>query len=204
MPLTTSGPVIGAAILAAIGNVDPAAVLSFTSLATTIGVWCASNINCLPGTMVRAGTAVAGQGLLTSAGGGGAADLGPKLAVAMGDPSENGVTTWTRFATALIAHMEAFGSVNPASFVSPAGPSGGPLTGTGLVAFASVVFAPPLSTQLGVSEPVAAAMLEVFGAQILTQIAATAVIVPATVMAPLVPYTSAADGAPIVGAGAIT
>lgn len=192
---------MGAVIMAAIGNVDPAAIPNFATLGDTIGVWSITNMNCLPGTMTSAGAAVSGFGLLHAEGT--AADLGLRLATAMKDPSAQGIDTWTKFATALIAHMEHFGQVDPSTFAAPT-PSGGPLTGTGKVKFTSVVFAPLLSAQLGVTNPAAAAMLEVFGAQILGHIAQQASVVPLTTHAPFTPYTAAAGGGPVTGAGAIT
>ena len=77
------------------------------------------------------------------------------------------------------------------------------------VGFAHAGFGPNsdesgLSTQLGVADPVAAAMLEIFGAQILAHIATQAVVVPLTIIAPFIPYTAPPGGGPIAGAGAIT
>lgn len=201
MPLTGSGAIMGAAILAAIGNPDPAAIPVFATLGDTIGAWSITNMNCKPGLMVSAGAAVSGFGSLEAVGE--ASDLGAALATAMQDPSEDGIETWTKFATALLSHFETFGQINPASFVAPS-PSGGPLTGTGTIQFSSLVFSPLLSSQLDVEEPVAAAMLEVFGAQILSHIAASAVVVPLTTHAPFIPFTAPAGGGPISGAGAIT
>jgi hypothetical protein len=192
---------MGAVILAAIGNFDPAAIPDFASLGDTIGIWCIANLNCLPGSMTSAGAAVSGFGAFSRSGQ--SSDLGLKLAIAMKDPSPDGIATWTKFAEALITHIENFGRVNPAGFVAPT-PSGGPLTGTGTAQFTSLVFVPLLSSQLGVSEPTAAAMLEVFGAQILGHIATNATIVPLTTHPPFVPYTAAPGGGPISGAGALT
>src|SRR5262249_26306964 len=140
MPLAGTGAIMGAVILAAIGNLDPSAIPAFSALGDTIGVWCITNMNCLPGTMVSAGAAVSGFGTL-SAPDTGAADLGLKLATAMKDTSAGGIATWTKFATALIKHMQTFGQVNPATFSAPT-PSGGPLTGTGKIQFSSPVFVP--------------------------------------------------------------
>lgn len=200
MPLTGSGAIMGALILTAIGNPDPAAIPEFATLGDTIGAWSITNMNCKPGLMVASGSAVSGFGSLEAVGE--AADLGTALATAMKDPSEDGIRTWTKFATALLDHLETFGQVNPAAFV--AAPAGGPLTGTGLIQFTSLVFSPFLSSQLGVEEPVAAAMLEVFGAQILSHIATNAVVVPLTTHVPFTPFTAPAGGGPITGAGAIT
>jgi hypothetical protein len=191
---------MGAAILTAIGNPDPAAIPAFATLGDTIGLWSITNMNCTPGLMVAAGSAVSGFGALEAVGS--ASDLGTALATAMQDPSEDGIRTWTKFATALLSHLETFGQVNPAPFVAP--PSGGPLTGTGLIQFTSLVFLPLLSSQLEVEEPVAAAMLEVFGAQILSHIATNALVVPLTTHAPFVPFTAPSGGGSITGAGAIT
>lgn len=192
---------MGAAILTAIGNPDPAAVLEFATLGDTIGAWSITNMNCKPGSMASAGAAVSGFGTLEAVGS--AADLGTKLATAMHDPSDGGIATWTKFATALLDHFETYGQINPASFVAPT-PSGGPLTGTGTIQFTSLVFTPLLSSQLDVTEAAAAAMLEIFGAQILSHIATNALVVPLTTHAPFIPFTAAAGGGPITGAGAIT
>lgn len=201
MPLTGSGAIMGALILTAIGNPDPAAIPAFATLGDTIGAWSITNMNCLPGTMVASGAAVSGFGTLKAVGE--APDLGTKLATAMKDPSADGIATWTKFAVALLSHFETFGQVNPATFVAPT-PSGGPLTGTGKIQFSNLVFSPFLASQLGVTEAAAAAMLEIFGAQILSHIATHAVVVPLTTHAPLVPYTAPSGGGPISGAGAIT
>lgn len=200
MPLTGSGGLIGAATMLAIGNVDPVAVPEFAGLADALGAWCLTNCTCLPGTMVAAGTAVSGAGLLTFPSDG-AGTLGPALATAMKDPSAGGVLYWTRFASALLGHMTAFGQVNPSTFA--AAPAGGPLTGTGTVAFTSLVFAPPVSSQLGVSDAVAAAMLEVFGAQLLTGIKQYAQALPIALTTPFVPFTAPPGGGPITGAGSL-
>jgi hypothetical protein len=201
MPLNGSGALMGAAILLAIGNLDPAAVPAFATLGDTIALWVPTNVQCQPGTMTSAGAAVSGFGTLSVEGE--AADLGVLLATAMQDPSADGIETWTKFATALLSHLETYGQVNGSTFAAPT-PTGGPLTGTGLIQFTSVVFTPLLSSQLDVAEPLAAAMLEVFGAQILAHIALNASVIPLTTFLPFVPYTAAPGGGPITGAGAIT
>lgn len=200
MPLTGTGAIMGALILTAIGNPDPAAVPAFATLGDTIGAWSITNMNCTPGLMTASGSAVSGFGALEAVGE--ASDLGTALAIAMQDPSEDGIATWTKFAIALLSHLETFGQINPALFV--AAPAGGPLTGTGTIQFTSLVFAPLLSSQLEVTETAAAAMLEIFGAQILSHIATHAVVVPLTTHAPFIPFTAPSGGGPITGAGAIT
>jgi hypothetical protein len=187
--------------MAALGSIDPAAIPGFSAVNDTLASWCLSNVSCLPGTMVSAGTAVSGLGTLLPSDDG--TSLGQPLAVAMGDPSESGVTYWTLFAKAIVAHMQAFGQVNGATFIAPS-PGPGPLTGTALVQFSSLIFVPLLSTQLGVTDPTAAALLEVMGLQTLTGIMQNAVVVPLSISAPFVPYTSPVGGGPITGAGSLT
>lgn len=196
---------MGAAIILAIGNPDPKAIPAFSALGDTIGAWVVTNVEAKPGLLVSAGASVNGIGALKVTGE--ASDLGNKLAVAMGDPSSDGIKTWTRFATALLKHMETFGGVNGAGFSAPT-PNGGPLKGSGLVVFSSMVFVPLLSSQLGVvgegaSLVAAAAMLDLFGAQILTHIAATAQVAPIALGAPFIPFTGPGGGGPIQGAGSI-
>lgn len=191
---------MGLAVLAAIANPDPAAIPEFATLGDTIGTWCVANVECTPGTMVAAGSAVNGLGAIAVQGE--ADDLGKKLAIAMKDPSADGVRTWTKFAKALLTHMKTFGSVNASTFT--ASPSGGPLGGTGKIVFTNPLFTPLLSSALGVDDPVAAAMLEVFGAQILAHIALAAVVMPATILSPFIPLTAPSGGGPVTGAGAIT
>lgn len=195
---------MGAVVMAAIGNVDPAAVPKFATLGDTIAAWCLLNLNCLPGTMASSGSTVSGSGLFLALpdSSSAIAGLGSQLATAMGDPSANGVATWTKFAGAFVSHIQTFGTINPASFVAPT-PGPGPLTGNGTVQFSSLVFAPLLSSQLGVAEPVAAAMLEVFGAQILTHIQSNAMILATAVAVPFVPLTSPVGGGPISGSGSL-
>lgn len=200
MPLNGSGAIMGALILTAIGNPDPAAIPEFATLGDTIGAWVPLNVECKPGLMSASGSAVSGFGTLEVHGE--AADLGTQLATAMKDPSADGIATWTKFATALLSHFETFGQVNGSTFAAP--PAGGPLTGAGLTQFTSLVFVPLLSSQLGVSDTAAAAMLEVFGAQILSHIATNAQVVPLTTFAPFIPFTAPSGGGPITGAGAIT
>lgn len=192
---------MGALILSAIGNTDPAAIPEFALLGDTIGAWSITNIECKPGTMASVGAAVGGFGSLKVQGE--ALDLGTKLATAMKDPSDDGIKTWTKFATALLEHFETFGQVLPVGFVAPT-PTGGPLTGVGKMQFASLVFAPLLQAQLEVEDETAGAMLEVFGAQILSHIAAHAVVVPIPTQPPFIPFTAPTGGGPISGAGAIT
>src|SRR5690242_11438035 len=107
MPLAGTGAIMGALILSAIGNPDPADIPAFATLGDTIGVWSITNMDCVPGTMNCAGAVVSGFGALVAKGT--AADLGAKLAAAMKDPSTDGIATWTKFAKALIAHFETFG-----------------------------------------------------------------------------------------------
>lgn len=201
MPLTGSGAIMGALILSAIGNTDPAAIPAFSALGDTIAAWVVANVECEPTLMMSAGAAVSGFGSLSVKGS--KDDLGKKLAKAMNDPSDDGVKAWTKLAKAIIAQLNSAGQVNPAAFVAPT-PSGGPLTGTGLVQFSSTVFSPLLGSQLDVSDTAAAAMLEVFGETILAHIATNAIVVPLTTFAPLVPFTGPPGGGPITGAGAIT
>lgn len=200
MPLGGSGAIMGALILAAIANPDPAAIPAFATLGDTIAIWCLGNVSCLAGTMTAAGSAVTGAGIFTTSAD--ENDLGPKLAVAMKDPSPQGIAKWTAFARAFISHLKTFGQVDPSTFV--AAPTGGPLTGTGKVKFTSLVFAPLLSSQLGVTDAVAGAMLEVFGLQILTHIQQYAQVLPIAIVAPFVPYTAPNGGGPITGAGSFS
>lgn len=205
MPINGSGPAMGAALMAAIGNIDPAAIPEFGQLMTTIGAWALTNIQVLPGTMVSAGAAVSGLGALKGLEDG--TQLGQQLATAMKDPSEQGVTKWTQFAKALVTQMETTGGVNPAGFVAPT-PAGGPLTGTGLLDFTPPAFTPPLSTSLTMADepataPIAKAMVELWGATIIAQLKLVATVVPVALAAPFIPLTAPPGGGPISGAGSV-
>jgi hypothetical protein len=186
--------------MAALGSVDPAAIPNFSLMNNTIGSWCLSNVYVLPGSMVASGGVVTGTGTIATASDG--TDLGQQLAVAMGDPSEQGVQYWTKLARALVAHMTAFGQVVGSTFGAPS-PSG-PLTGTSTVSFSSMVMVPLLSVQMGVTDVTAAALLEVMGVQTLTGIQQNASVVPISIQAPFLPLTNPTDGSPVTGTGSIT
>jgi hypothetical protein len=187
--------------MAALGSIDPAAIPNFSLMNNTIGSWSLSNVYVLPGSMSASGGVVTGTGTIATASDG--TDLGQQLAVAMGDPSEQGVQYWTLFSKALVAHMKAFGQVVGSTFGAPT-PGPGALTGTGAVSFSSLVMVPLLSVQMGVTDVTAAALLEVMGVQTLTGIQQNASVVPISIQAPFLPLTNPTDGSPVTGSGSIT
>lgn len=200
MPLTGLGPILGPLLQLAVGSPpsDSAAQVGFGRLATAIGSWMLLNVVALPGTMVATGATVVGRGKLLCLGG--PADFGPKLAVAAGDASALGVTTWTANATALIAAFNNTGLVDPSSFT--ANPtSGGPLGGTGKVTFLTKPpNAPSLAAAAGITDEAGVTALDNFGTTLLSMIESQATVLPTGLPTPL---TAPPGGGPILGFGAL-
>jgi hypothetical protein len=203
MPLGGSGTAMGTLVLAAMGNFDPAAPPVFGAMGDALGGWLLKNMKAMPGSMMAAGASVAGAGAFVCPDGAvsGSQTLGPALATAVGDPSENGITTWTKLAKALIQHFQTFGQISPASFVVSNPTTGGPLTGFGNVMFTNMVL--PVAPAIGVSDAAASAMLTIFGAQILAHIQTVAQVSPVPIGLPPIPFTAPPGGGPITGSGSI-
>lgn len=205
MPLSGSGSALAFAVLTAIGNHDPAAVAVFAAAGDVVASWLAERAQCTPGAPVggltAAGAAVTGLGAISvPAGPEDASALGTRLAAAVGDASPLGVTVWTKWAAAFLAHVNSFATVVPALLVAPT-PSGGPLTGTGLISFANKAI--DTAAAIALIEPAAAAMENAFSAAILTHIEAAALVNPVS-HTPPVAYTAPPGGGPITGFGSIT
>lgn len=191
MPLTGTGALLGAAIAAAVG-MDPIGALLAGGLGSAIATWVPGNVITLPGTMVAAGAAVSGFGIMHATGE--ATAFGALLAQSVGATDAPSIAKWTRIAEALISHLETFGRVLPVAFVAV--PLGGPVTGAGSVGFASMPFVPPLSTALELSDAVNVALWAALGAQILSHIVANATALS-------LGFTSPPGGGALVGASTI-
>lgn len=191
MPLTGTGLILGGLIATATG-MGPAGAGLAGALGNAIAAWVPGNVITLPGTMVAAGAAVTGLGIIQATGD--AAAFGALLAASVGATDEPSIVRWTRIARAFIDHFEELGQVVPAAFV--ANPLGGAVTGVGTVSFASMLFAPPLSTVLELADPVNVALWFALGAQLLGHIAVNA-------QALSLGFTSPPGGGPLVGVSTI-
>lgn len=205
MPLSGSGSALAVAVLSTLGNPDPAAVAAFSAFGDAVCSWLVTYAQCTPGAAVggltAAGAAVTGLGgLSVPAGPDDAAAFGAQLAAAVGDPSALGEGVWTRWAAAFLAHVNSFGAVTPALFVAPT-PSGGPLTGTGLVTFTSKAIS--TAAAIGLVDPAAALMEDAFSAAVLVHIEAAALVSPIS-HTPPVAFTAPPGGGPITGFGSLT
>lgn len=194
MPLGGTGGALGNALAGAVGA--GAAGSFFGQLGSVIASWAPANIQVNPGAMAAVSGAVAGLGSFTVVGT--AADLGGQIATALGIPADAALSraTWVSFAQALIDHLTNYGQANGAGLTSGAPVVGG----AGTVAFTAPAFAPPLAGVLGVAEPVAAGMLEAFGAALISHIQTNASVVGLSLSGP--PMSAPSDG-PVVGTGTI-
>lgn len=201
MPLGGTGSILGGLLASAVGA-PPVAGSFFAAIGDVIAAWGLTNIVVRPGAMVAAGATVTGAGTIEVIGDEG--ELGLKLAQAIGATDDANVEKWTVVAKGLMAHLESFGSVNPASFAVSNPVTGGPLGGSGLLSFSSPSFVPPLAAQLDVTEPVSAAALAAFNAALLNHIQTNATVVSIALVTPFVPLTAPPGGGPISGSGSIT
>lgn len=134
MPLSGTESILGLALAAAAGSVDPKGITQWTSVATALLTWLPPNTIVLPGLMVAAGVAVTGLADMQFPAG---PTLGPLLAIAAGSVDAIGIANWTAVGLAVVTHLTAFCKGNPDNFV--ANPVGGPVTGTG-----KLITAPPI------------------------------------------------------------
>jgi hypothetical protein len=181
-------------LLAAATGAPPEGGGFFESLGAVIASWGLSNIKAMPGSMVAAGPAVTGLGSFLVMGD--TDDLGFQFATAVHATDEGNLVKWRVVASALVAHFNAYGQINPAGFVG-----GGVLSGAGTVQFSSMVFVPPLATQLGLNDPGNLLALSAFTASLLNHIKTNASVISLSISPPFVPFTGA--GGPVTGSGSI-
>ena len=201
MPLSGLGVVFGPLLLGAVGGnpADGAGAKAFGGIANALGAWMITNVQVLPGTMAASGASVTGKGKLTCTGN--AADLGPKLAGAAGDPSALGVKTWTANATALIAAINDTGTVDPTGFTITSPSTGGTLGGTGKVSFTTKPPGnPTLAAAAGITDAAGVAAQNNFGNGLLGMIEGQASVLPGGLPIPL---TAPPGGGPIAGTGVV-
>lgn len=138
MPIAGIGSAIGALVAAAVGTPPdgiPAAASAWGKMLDTIGLWVPANVVVLPGTMVGSGGSVNGTGIFQFSGTG--AELGPKLAAALGATDAASIARWTLWADTFLDFWEVYGVANPTGFTYPS-PAGGPVVGTsGTVSFSA-------------------------------------------------------------------
>lgn len=192
MPL--SGSAIGAVMAAAVGAPVSAGGM-FSALGTVLQSWAVSHIVVLPGAMAAAGGVVAGVGAFSA--NGDAVELGTLFADALTIPADAAESraVWIATAQAVIDHFNNFGQADGTGFTS-----GSPLAGAGKVVWTAPAFVPPLAVRIGVSDPVAGALLALFEAQILAYIALNANVVAVSLSGP--PMSAPSDG-PVAGTGTI-
>jgi len=187
MPLTGTGPILGVAMAAGAGSVDAPGIAAWIGVGDAIATWMPANLTVLPGAMVAAGVAVGGFGLYSAAA---APTLGVAMAAGAGSVDAPGITAWIGVATALVAHVVAFGQANPNAFV--ANPLGGPVVGAGQMQFTNPAAGPALAAGAGsVDAPGIAAWTGV-GTAILTHMAANTIVLS-------LGFTSPPGGGPLVG-----
>jgi hypothetical protein len=197
MPLTGSGAILGAAIAAAGGIVDPAGLTKSGGLAGAICSWIASNaiVTNIPsfGTLTASGTSVTGAGRIDFSADGNA--FGDALAASIPATDPQGIVKWRAIANALHSHIKTHGRANPTAYV--ANPVGGAVTGTGTLSFVSSVFSPTLASTLGLVDAANQATWLALGVVLLTHLATNA-LVNAT------GFSSPPGGGPLTGASLIS
>jgi len=192
--MALSGSAIGSIMAAAVGAPASAGGM-FAALGTAIQGWAVSKVTVVPTTMAAVGGVVSGLGIFTVTGD--AVELGGLLADALTLPVDatSAREVWIATAQALIDHFTSYGQVNGTGFTS-----GVPLAGAGTVVWTSPVFVPPLAVRIGVSDPVAGALLALFEAQLLLYIQTNANVVSVSLSGP--PMSAPTDG-PVAGTGTI-
>jgi hypothetical protein len=196
MPLAGTGDILGSVLASAVGA--PSAIGSFfATVGGVIAAWAPENIQVQPGAMAAASGAVSGLGSFSVSGT--KEDLGNSLATALAIPLDADMARarWITVAEALIGHFEDYGQANGTGLSS-----GSPLTGAGTLQWTSPIFVPLLSGRLEVSEPVSAAAVDAFGAQLLNHISSNAAVVAISLADPPVPLSAPTDG-PVTGTGTI-
>lgn len=145
MPISGTGAVLGVALAAASGSVDQAGIAKWIGVGTAICSWLPGNATVNPGLMVGAGGSVSGFGNLTFSN---VPDFGVQLANGAGSTDKKGIERWTAVGIAITDHLVSVGQVVPGSFAYP-DPAGGPVTGTGTLAFADPTLGPALAVAAG-------------------------------------------------------
>lgn len=196
--MALGGSALGS-ILASAAGVPASIGGFFAQVGTVIAEWAPANIKVLPGAMAAVSGAVSGLGTFVITGD--PAELGARLADALTIPADAAEAReyWVRVAGAICRHLETCGQANGTGMSS-----GVPLTGKGKILFTAPTFIPPLSVVLGVTEPVSAAGLEAFAAQMVAYIQANGAVISAALPGdpPLPPLSAGPDG-PVSGTGTI-
>ena len=187
---TIGGPLIATALL------TPAATSNWTAILNAMGSFLVTNTLVIPGLMVAAGAAVTGLGLFQVVGS--ASALGASLASAAGSPFSDAeaITLWTAIAGALIKDMTMNAKANPVSFVAV--PTGGPVTGTGLIEFPTPYLGAAIIQAINCTDAAGIAAWTTVGGIIETEIAALG-----TVLATPIGMASPTGGGPVTGSGTI-
>jgi hypothetical protein len=197
MPLTGSGSTLSAAFVLAGGIVDPPGITKSGGMSAALVSWLVANmvVNNIPpnGTMTAAGSTVTGVGRISFAADGN--DFGDALAQSIPAADAPGIAKWRAFATAIHEHVEEYGRVNPSGYT--ASPSGGAVTGTGVLSLSSTVIAPTLAAALGLVDAANQATWLALGSVILSHITSNA-LVQAT------GFSSPPGGGLLTGASVVT
>lgn len=188
--LGTTGPTIAAGLGTII---DPLALEGWTAAGTIVGAQLAAGTITLPGTMIAAGAAVTGTGALSFAING--VTLGPLLAVSMGSVDPAAITAWISVSNAFLQWLQNFGGINPVAFVAV--PTGGAVTGTGLIQCTSTGIGSALALAAGLIDPVSIASWQTVGSAWLAGISALG-------QALSLGFTSPNGGGPLVGVSALS
>jgi len=196
MPLSGTGSALGSTLATSAGSVDAPGQAAWTAMGTTLASWIVANCSVLPGTMVAAGAACTGIGLLTFAG---AASLGSAIASAAGSVDAVGQAKWTDIATALVGHLGSFGQANPVAFVVSNPTTGGPVTGVGTVTFANTAVGSSLASAAGSIDAAGIAAWTAIGTALLAHVAANA-----QLLATPIGFIAPPGGGPLTGSGTIT
>lgn len=179
MPLTGTASVLALALMAT--GIDPLGASKVTSLAAAMNGWITANavVNNIPpeGTMATVdGVVFTGSGRITF--GADANSFGDALAASIPATDTVGIAKWRALAAALHGHITDNGRANPTLFVAPPPPTGGPVTGTGTLSFASMTFSPSLASVLGLTDVANQTIWLALGAAILSYLATNAQIGP--------------------------
>lgn len=194
MPLGGSGSALGNVLASAVGA--PSSVGSFFALlGGAIAEWAPQNIQVNPGSMAAASGAVSGTGSFSVVGE--ASELGNLMADRLTIPADaaDARAVWVAFAQAIIDQFENFGVANGTGLTS-----GSPCGGAGTISFSVAAFVPPLASSLTVADAIAAALLEAFGAMLLSFIQTNGTVVGLSLSGP--PLSAPTDG-PCTGTGTI-
>ena len=159
MSLGSSGSTLAGVIATAGGVTDAAGQAKIALLANALCQWIVDEASALPTGPVALqtiGTAVGVGGSIVFPGADGN-DLGDAVANAMSVPLTDveGRNRWRLFGTALVDHIEDSAEIKGTgpSEAMVANPAGGPVLGLGGLQFGSVIYFPPISSQMLMTGP---------------------------------------------------